>query len=342
MAAATATPPSALKLRGRQKAAALLISLGPEVSAEVLKHFKEAEIEALTVEIFQLEKISEEVKGQVLEECYHMALARDFITSGGMDYAREMLVRALGEERAQEVIDRLAAQRRPQRFQFARESDPSQLAQFVSNEHPQTIALILSHLQPNQAAQTLGHLPGELRTDVALRIATMDRTPPEVVEQVEDVLKRKFSSVITRDFTSVGGTQFLVNILTNVDRGTEKHILEYLDETNGELATEVRKLMFVFDDLVRLDDRSRQRVLREVDSKDLALAMRGVSEELQERIFRNQSSRAAQALREEMEIGGPVRLRQVEEAQQRIVNIVRRLDDAEEIVIQRGGEDVLV
>jgi flagellar motor switch protein FliG len=329
-------------LKGRQKAAALLIALGPDISAEVLKHFKETEIENLTFEIFQLEKVTEETKSQVLEECYHMAVARDFITSGGADYAREMLVRALGKEKAQEVIERLAASRRPTRFGFARDSDPAQLAQFVGNEHPQTIALILAHLQANHAAQTMSHLSPEVRSEVALRIATMDRTPPEVVDQVEEVLKRKLSSYISRDFTSVGGTQYLVNMLTSVDRGTEKQILEYLDGANSELAAEVRKLMFVFDDIVRLDDRSLQRVLREVDSKDLSLAMRGTSEDLQERIFRNQSTRAAQALKEEMEIGGPVRLRQVEEAQQRIVNVVRRLEDAEEIVVQRGGEDVLV
>jgi flagellar motor switch protein FliG len=316
--------------------------MGPEVSSGVLKHFKETEIETLTFEIFQLEKLSEETKGQVLEECYHMAVARDFITSGGADYARDMLVRALGADKAQEIIDRMAAARRPVRFGFARDSDPVQLAQFVGGEHPQTIALILSHLQATHAAQTMVHLNPEVRTEVALRIATMDRTPPEVVEQVEDVLKRKLSSVISHDFTSVGGTQFLVNMLTTVDRGTEKQILEYLDSANAELAAEVRKLMFVFDDLVRLDDRSLQRALREVDSKDLSLAMRGTSEELQERIFRNQSTRAAQALREEMEISAPVRLRQVEEAQQRIVNVVRRLEDAEEIIVQRGGEDALV
>jgi flagellar motor switch protein FliG len=329
-------------LKGRQKAAALLIAMGAEVSADVLKHFKESDIERLTFEIFQLEKISEETKSQILEECYHMAVARDFITSGGADYAREMLVRALGKDKANEIIERLSASRGPQRFGFARDSDPAQLAQFVAAEHPQTIALILSHLQAGQAAQTMTHLPPELRTEVALRIATMDRTPPEVVEQVEEVLKRKLSTVISRDFTSVGGTQFLVNMLTTVDRGTEKQILEFLDGVNAELAAEVRKMMFVFDDLVRLDDRSMQRVLREVDNKDLSLAMRGTGEDLQERIFRNQSTRAAQALREEMEIGGPVRLRQVEEAQQRIVTIVRRLEDSEEIMVQRGGDDVLV
>src|ERR1700730_19114411 len=195
-------------LKGRAKAAALLIALGPEVSSEGLKQFKETEIETLTFEIFQLEKISEETKGQVLEECYHMAVARDFITSGGADYARDMLVRALGKDKAQEIIDRMAASRRPQRFGFARDSDPSQLAQFIGREDPQTIALILAHLQATHAAQTMVHLSAEVRTEVALRIATMDRTPPEVVERVEDVLKRKLSSVISRDFTSVGGTQF--------------------------------------------------------------------------------------------------------------------------------------
>src|SRR5260370_8438872 len=311
-------------LKGRQKAAALLIALGAEVSAEVHKQFKEREIERVTFEIFQREKVTEDNKGQVLEECYHMAVARDFITSGGADYARDMLVRALGKDKAQEVIERMAASRRPQRFGFARDSDPSQLAQFIGSEHPQTIALILAHLQATQAAQTMTHLAPDMRTEVALRIATMDRTPPEVVEQVEEVLKRKLSSVISRDFTSVDGTQILRSMLTTVDRGTEKQLLEYLDGANSELAAEVRKLMFVFDDLVRLDDRSLQRVLREVDSKDLSLAMRGTGEELQQRIFRNQSPRAAQALPAEMEIRGPVRFRPVEKAQQRIVNIARR------------------
>ena len=250
-------PTSAFRnLKGRQKAAALLISMGPEISSEVLKHFREPEIEALTVEIFQLEKINEEIKDQVLEECYHMALARDFLTSGGMDYARDLLGRALGRDKAQDMLERLATSRRPQRFSFARDADTTQLAQFIANEHPQTIALILAHLPPQQAAATLTNLTSETRTEVAIRIATMDRTPPEVVDQVEEVLKRKFSSVVTRDFTSVGGTQFLVNVLSSVDRGTEKSILDYLDEENAELAVEVRKLMFVFDDLVRLDDRS--------------------------------------------------------------------------------------
>jgi flagellar motor switch protein FliG len=336
--AATSSP----TLRGRQKAAALLISLGSEASAHVLKHFKESDIEALTMEIFQMEKIHEHVKDQVLEECYHMALAQDYLTSGGMDYAREMLMRALGPMKGTELIDRLSAAMRPQRFAFAREADPAQLAQFIGSEHPQTIALILSHLHPQQAAQTLINLPPDVRTEVAIRIATMDRTPPDVVDQVEDVLRKKFSSVVSRDFTSVGGTQFRVSVLSSVDRGTEKSILDHLSSSNAELADDVRKLMFVFEDLVKLENRSVQRVLREVDSKDLAFAMRGVSTELQDKIFRNLSTRAAQVLREEMEVGGPIRLRQVEEAQQRIVSIVRKLEESEEIVLQRGGEDILV
>lgn len=330
------------QLKGKQKAAALLISLGPELSSEVLKHFKEPEIESLAVEILQLESINQDVKDKVIEEGYHMALAREFITSGGVEYAREMLVRALGASRAQEMIERLAEAVRPKRFAFVYQADPGQLAQFLGSEHPQTVALILSHLPPSLTAETLIQLPVEQRTDVAHRIATMDRTPPEVVDQVEAVMRRRFSTVMSRDYAEVGGTQFLVSVLTNVDRGTERNILEYLDETNPDLAVEVRKLMFVFEDLVNLDDRSLQRVLRDVDSKDLALAMRGVSRELQEKIFRNQSTRAAQALREEMEVGGPVRLRQVEEAQQRTVQIVRRLDEAEEILIQKGGEDAYV
>ncbi len=338
----TASSLSFRGMKGLQKAAVLLIALGPEKSAHVLSHFKDSEIEFLTNEIVGLEKLTEEVKDQVLDECYQMALERDFITSGGMEYARDMLIRALGQDRAKGMIERLMASRRPQRFAAAREADPPQLAQFIGDEHPQTIALVLAHLSPQQAAATLVHFPEEIRTEVAIRIATMDRTPPEVIDQVEEVLNQKFSMVMTRDFTSVGGTQFLVSILTNVDRGTEKGILDYLEEENADLAVDVRKLMFVFEDLVRLDDRSLQRVLREVDSKDLALAMRGVSPELQDKIFMNQSSRAAQALREEIELAGPVRLRQVEEAQQRIVNIVRHLDEAEEIVLQRGGEDVLV
>jgi flagellar motor switch protein FliG len=329
-------------LRGHQKAAALLIALGPERSSAVLRHFREREIESLTMEIFQMERVDEDMKDSVLEECYNMALARDYITSGGMDYARDVLMRALGQGKAQEIIERIATLRRPQRFSFARDAEPAQLAQFIANEHPQTVALILAHLPPYQAAATLSHFPEELHADIALRIATMDRTPPEVVDELEEVLNKKFSTVVTRDYSAVGGTSFLVSVLAQVDRATERTILEGMEARNSDLTGEVRKMMFLFDDVGRLDDRSVQRLLREVDNKGLALALRGGSSELQDKIFKNLSTRAAQALREEIEIGGRVRLRQVEEAQQRIVDTVRRLEAAEELVIQRGTEDLFV
>jgi len=308
----------------------------------VLKHFRETDIEKLTLEVFSLEKISEDTKDKVLEECHQMALARNFITSGGADYARQMLENALGKQKAEEVFSRLAATRRPQPFDFLRETDPVQLANFIQGEHPQTIAFVLAHLNPQRAGAVLVHLPPDLQPDVATRIATMDRTPPDVVTQVEDVLRARLSTVITSDLRSVGGIEFLVKVLTNADRGTEKVILDSLDEADPELAAEVRKLMFTFDNLIQLDSRSLQRVLREVDSKDLALALRGASEELRQHIFRNLSTRAAEMLKEEMDTSAPARLKQVQAAQQRVVSIVRRLDDAEEIVIQRGGDDVLV
>lgn len=337
-----APPRPAGALRGRQKAATLLIALGPEIAANVLRHLKESEVERLTMEIFAMEKVTEDLKDQVLEECYEMALARDFITSGGADYAREMLQQALGEQKANEILGKLVAARQPHAFDFVRDTDPGQLISFLQGEHPQTIALILSHLEPQQAAVIIAGLPENLQSQVAMRIANMDRTPPEVVEHVERVLKRRLASVLNRDFTSVGGIDFLVKIINKVDRGTEKSILENLEEMNPDLAAQVRKLMFVFEDLVTLDDRSLQRVLREVDPKDLALALKGASDELRKKVFRNLSTRAAAMLQEEIEMSGPVRLRQVEEAQTRIVEVVRRLDEAEEIVISRGEDDVLL
>lgn len=330
------------KLTGRQKAAALLIALGPELSAQVLKNFRDSDVEKITLEVFGLERISEQVKDQVLQECHQMALARSFITSGGVEYARQMLENAMGKSKAEEVFARLSTARRSYPFDFVRETDPAQLANFIQGEYPQTIALILAHLNPQRAAAVVARLPEELQPEVAARLASMDRTPPEVIHQVEEVLKAKLATVLTSEVRAVGGVEFLVKVLTNADRGTEKAVLDYLDETNPDLAVEVRKLMFVFDDLIQLDGRSLQRVLREVDSKDLSLALRGASREVRDHILRNLSSRAAEMLKEEMEVAGPVRLKQVQDAQQRVVNVVRRLDEAEEIVIQRGGDDALV
>jgi flagellar motor switch protein FliG len=330
------------KLTGRQKAAALLIALGPELSAAVLKHMKEDEVEALTGEVFTMEQVTETTKAGVIDELHTMALAKNYITSGGLDYARDLLNKALGSHRADEILGRLLAQRPAMPFEFLRKSDPSQIITFIQEEHPQTIALVMAHIPVKQAATLLAGLDPELQVDVATRIANMDRTSPEVVRRVEDVLRKKVSTILTQDFSTVGGAEFLANVLSGVDRSTEKRILETLEEHYPEVADEVRKLMFTFDDALHLDDRSVQRVLRQIDSKDLSLALKGASEELKNHIFRNMSSRAAEMLRDEIKLSGPVRLRNVEEAQQRIVAVIRQLDEAEEIVISRGSEELLV
>jgi len=328
-------------LTGAAKAAALLVALGPDLSARVLQHLREHEIEALTVKVAAMERLTEEEVASVINEAHEMVLAHRYVATGGVDYAREMLAKALGPDKATALIERVVATHPPAPFEFLRKSDPRQMATFLQNEHPQTIALILSHLQPVQAAAVLTNLGEDLQAEVARRIATMDRTPPEIINRVEEIMRRRLSSLISQDTRSVGGTGHLVAILMTVDRGTERHILERLTETDPELAEEVRKLMFTFDDLILLDDRSLQRVLREVDMRDLALALKAARDDLKEHIFSNMSARAAELLREEISYLGPVRIRAVEEAQQRIVSIVRRLEEAEEIVISRGEERLL-
>lgn len=326
-------------MNGKQKAAALLISLGAELSAAVLKHMRDPDIDRVTFEIFNMEQIPHEVREGVLSECIELARAHGYVSAGGVDYATELLKQAVGPQRATEIIERLVSSFRASPFDFVRMTDPNQLVGFIQDERPQTIALVLAHLPPSLAATILARLDRELQADVAYRVATMEQTTPEAIEQVEQTLRKKLSSVLNQDYSSVGGVEFLVKVLTQVNRATEKTIMQSLEESDPVLAEEVRKHMFVFEDLVKLDDRSVQRLLREVDGKDLALAMKGASEDVKQHIFRNMSSRAAQMLREDMEVGGPVRLRAVEDAQQRIVAVVRRLDEAEEIVIARGGQE---
>lgn len=326
------------KLSGRQKAAALLIALGPELSAQVLRHLGDEDIEQITLEILNMERIAHEVQDEVLEECYEMCLAQEYITTGGLNYAKELLSKAVGAQKAADIMERVAAHMRLNPFSFARMSDPAQIASFIQGEHPQAIALILAHLHPPQAANVLMRLDPELQAEVAIRIATMDRTTPEVIEQVEEVLRRKMASVITGDFSTAGGVDCLVKMLVQSNRSTEKTILDSVGQAMPELAEEIKKHLFVFENIAQLDDRSIQRILRDVDSKDLALALKGASEEVKNRIFKNMSSRAVEMLKEDMDLSGPVRLRTVEEAQQRIVNVVRKLDEAEEIVVTRGGE----
>ena len=330
------------ELTGVQKAAVLLIALGPEKSADIFKHLKEDEIEELTLEIANTRSVSPQVKEKVLNEFYQVCLAQQYIAEGGIAYAKELLDKALGGEKAQEVISKLTASLQVRPFEFVRKTDPSQVLNFIQDEHPQTIAMVLSYLTPAQAAMIMSALTSEVQADVAKRIATMDRTSPDVVKEVERVLERKLSSLINQDYTIVGGVDAIVNILNTVDRSTEKHIMESLEIEEPELADEIRKKMFVFEDIMLLDDRAIQRVLRDVDNNDLAIALKGANDEVQETIFRNLSKRLAAMTKEDMEFMGPVRMKDVEEAQQKIVGVIRKLEDSGEIVISRGGGDEIV
>ena len=330
------------ELKGIQKAAILLIALGPEKSSLIFKHLKEEEIEDLTLEIANTKSVTPQVKEKVINEFYEVCLAQQYIAEGGIGYAKELLDKALGNEKAQEVISKLTASLQVRPFEFVRKTDPSQVLNFIQDEHPQTIAMILSYLTPAQAAMIVGALAPETQADVAKRIATMDRTSPDVIKEVERVLERKLSSLINQDYTIVGGVDAIVNILNTVDRSTEKHIMESLEIEEPELADEIRKKMFVFEDILLLDDRAIQRVLRDVDNNDLSIALKGSNEEVQNAIFKNLSKRLAAMIKEDMEFMGPVRMKDVEEAQQKIVGVIRKLEDSAEIVISRGGGDEIV
>lgn len=331
-----------LDMSGPQKAAALLITLGPEAASQILRHFEDTEIEHLTYEIAQMGRVPGGVKQKIIEECYHMTFVSEGIDSGGVEYAKDMLSRALGTQKAREFIERIKMRTEGSSFDFLDEADPAQLANSLKHEHPQTIALILSHLNAGKAAAVIASLDEHVQGDVATRIAIMDRVSPDVIKEVEAGMKSKLSTLLTQDYSTAGGVQSLVSILHQVNRGTEKLIMDTLDESQPQLAEEVRQKMFVFENIVTLDDRAIQRVLRDVDNKDLILALKGASEEVQQLIYRNLSKRAADLLKEDLAITGPVRLRNVEAAQQSIVNVIRRLEAAEEIVISRGAEDDII
>ena len=316
-------------LRGLQKAAILLIALGPERSAGIFKHLKEDEIEELTLEIANTRSVTPQVKEDVINEFYEVCLAQQYIAEGGITYARDLL-------------EKVTASLQVKPFEFVRKTDATQLINFIQDEHPQTIALILSYLAPQQAAMIVSALPPERQADVARRIAVMDRTSPDVIKEVEKVLESKVASLVNQDYTIIGGVDAVVEILNTVDRGTERHIMETLETEEPELAEEIRKKMFVFEDILLLDDRAIQRVLRDVENNDLAVALKNANEEVQGKILNNVSKRLAVMIKEDMEFMGPVRMKDVEEAQQKIVNIIRKLEDSGEIVISRGGGDEIV
>ncbi|MCR8630815.1 MULTISPECIES: flagellar motor switch protein FliG [Paenibacillus] len=329
-------------LTGRQKAAILLISLGPEVSAQIFKHLRDEEIEQLTLEIANVRKVDNIEKESILAEFHQICVAQEFISQGGIAYAKDILEKALGSQKALDIINRLTATLQVRPFDFARKADPAQILNFIQNENSQTIALVLAYLQPEQSSIILSSLPQEKQADVAKRIALMDSTSPEVISQVERVLEQKLSATVTQDYTNAGGIAAIVQILNGVDRGTERTILDSLEIQDPELAEEIKKRMFVFEDIVNIDNRSIQRIIRDIENADLQLALKVASEEVREAIFKNMSKRMAETFREEMEFMGPVRLRDVEEAQTRIVATIRRLEEAGEIIIARGGGDDII
>ncbi|MCS6860338.1 MAG: flagellar motor switch protein FliG [Abditibacteriales bacterium] len=330
------------KVSNPQKAAIILVALGSELAAEVVRHLTEAEMEKVTVEILNVGNIPREVQRAVFREFRYICQAHVSLLRGGVEYAREVLEQALGPDQADRVIERIinAVEERP--FSFVRRNDPAEIVGFLQTEHPQTIALVLAHLPVDKAAGVMAHLPADLRPEVAMRIATMNRSSPEVVREVERVLRRKISPTMVEDNKVVGGVPALVDIINHSDRTTERTILETLEQQFPELADEIKKQLFVFEDIVKLDDRSIQQILREVDSKDLALALKGASDEVKQKVFRNMSERAATMLREDMEFMGPVRLRNVEEAQTKVVAVIRRLEETGVIEISRGSEDAFV
>ena len=330
-------------LTGREKSAILLITLGPDLSAQIMKHLREEDIDVLTLEIASIRKVEQDTKDRVLEEFNDMCLAQEYLEEGGIDYARTLLEKALGKEEAQHVLARLTSSLQVRPFDTVRKADPAQILNFLENESPQTIALILSYLHPSQSAEIMSSLEPDLQVEVARRISIMDRTTPDIVKEIERVLERKILSMAGQDYTQAGGISAVVEILNNVDRKTEKTILSALEMEAPDLAEEIKRRMFLFEDIVYLDDRSVQRFLRDVDlGRDLPLALKTASEEVKNKIYRNLSSRAAETLKESIDYLGPVRMRDVEEAQQRIVSVIRRLEEQGEIIIGRGGGDEIV
>ena len=333
----------ATEMTGLRKAAVLLLQLGKENAAKVLGQMREAEVEALTAEIVRLEFVEGAVVEGIVDEFHEMLVAQRHAAQGGIDFAREMLIQSLGAERADEIVNRLSAVFRNLPFSFLQKADPRQVLSFVQDEHPQTVALVLAHMNASQASAVLSGLAPELQTDVANRIAIMDRTSPDVVLQVESVLERKLSAVMQpADLSSVGGLQPLVDIINRSDRATERMILEGLAERNPELAELVRAQMFVFEDITSLDDRAVQLVLRQVESADLAVALKGVREDVRTKVMKNMSERAAENLAEEIELLGPQRLKTVEDAQAKIVQSIRALEESGQIVITRGDDEEMV
>lgn len=334
---------SETNLNLKEKAAVLMICLGENYAAQIYKYLTDDEIEQLTLTLTTLHRVDNKVKESVLREFYELCMAQDFISDGGIDYARSILKKAMGEEKANELIGRLSASLQVRPFEFIRKADPVHVFNLIHNENPQTIALLLSYIEPKQAAQIIANLAPENQVEVISRVANMGSVQPEYIKEAERILERRLTSMGTSDKTTVGGIDSVVQIINAVDRGTEKFILESLDLNEGDLAEEIRKRMFVFEDIAKLSNPAIQRMLKEVENADLTVALKGATEEVSKIIFGNLSKRLQDMIKDDMEVMGPVRVRDVEAAQQRIVNAVRRLEDAGEIVVSHGeGDDLIV
>lgn len=323
----------------------MLACLGSRAASRVLGVMREEEVERLTLDLSTMEVVDPDIRTTVFDEFHQMAVANRYVTQGGVDFARDLLETTFGSERAVEILTRLQSSLQEVPFEFLKKADPAQICGFIQDEHPQTIALILAHLDPQIAAVILSGLPQAVQADCVVRVATMDRTPPEIVREVERVLERKMASVFSQGFTFAGGIKNVAEILNRIERGTEKSIMAEMEERDPELADEISRLMFTFDDLVYVDDSGIQKALREVDTKELSLALKGANDEVKEKILHNMSERAREMITEEMEFMGPVRVRHVEEAQQKVVSVIRRLEEAGELIIEGrggGGEDEIL
>ncbi len=330
-------------LSGYRKAAIFLISLSEEDAAEIFKRLTASEIEKISMEIAELDAVPSKTIKAVIQEFYHLLKAQDYIAKGGIEFAQTVLEKAFGINEARELIEKIKSATQVRGFNTLKRADSSQLVNFLNKEHPQTIALILSHLTPEQTAEVLAEFPEDLRNDVAMRIATLGKISPHLLKEIEEVVDSLAETVISEDMSKTGGAKALAEILNKANKMTERSILNYLEERDPELASQIKSLMFVFEDIVLIDDRSIQKILKRVDKKDLALALKAADDNIKEKIFKNMSERAAQLLKEDLEFMGPVRLKEVEEAQRRIIEIIKQLEDEGEIFIAgRGKEDEII
>ncbi len=330
------------ELTGVQKVAVLLVGLGPDVSVDLFKQLTEAEIDLLTMEIANVRQLPNSQTEAIIDEFYEMMVGQDYLNEGGLGYARSILEKALGKEKAMETIGRLSNRLQVKPFHFARKADPNQILNILQHEHAQTIALVLSYLDAKQSSEILSQLPGEKQAEVARRIALMESTSPEVIFQIEQILERKLSASGTQDYTATGGVESIVRVLNKIDLGTERAILSALEKENPDLVAEIKKRLFVFEDIINLDSRSIQRVIRDVNDTNLTFALKVASEEVKDAIYANMSTRRADLIRDEIDVMGPVKLKDVENAQTSIVSLMRSLEEKGEIAVSRGKGDELI